>query len=510
MCKFWGPGQEKPTHILVIDVTTNVFKKETEFIEKDGVKEKVLVDVRDIYDQSSERTFFELQPINYLQFNKPGVHNLIFILINFSSKKRYRESYQEYLKKSLYSYDKPVSFESIESGYEIYKQCGYCEVVVDIPKEFFAEKPKSGIKLALWKYVNSWYRLPPIDQCEFRKRSIFAFTGKPILLLIAFIFRLVISIVMTLVATIPRIVTFIFGYQPVRFMPQKKELWWEFLFLYTTGVEEVFKSDFLWGDGLKRKNYDSADEQDFYAYKDVMIGKKLLHVPFAIYDFVFYFAAFKYYYICLAKLFPSESLKFLPSLGFLGILLGITVVTTLVITIITLPSMKQGKGWKDKWDMEKPKGKKLTDMIGSWLLIISFGLPLVLFIIYKVPWKVIFATTTNTVKGNSHLVLFILTFLACFAFIKFVGIPLFKRIVRNIKIPRWLKYQAQVRTRKEGLSKLQRKDQKEKEWLKTSFDIATLPQKVDVSNMPKPSTTIHVFRIKFWQTKAKVCKPYAK
>ena len=101
-------------------------------------------------------------------------------------------------------------------------------------------------------------------------------------------------------------------------------------------------------------------------------------------------------------------------------------------------------------------------------------------------------------------------FFGCLAFIKFIGIPLFKRIVRNIEVPRWLQYQAKVRVRKEGLSKLQRKDQKEKEWLKTSFDMATLPQKVDVSNMPKPSTTIHVFRIKFWQTKAKVCKPYAK
>lgn len=480
----------KPTHILVIDVTKNVFEKD------DQTKE----DIRKYYNDNSERKFFNLEPINYFQFKSPGIHNLIFILLSIPSKKDFREEEKSYLsKETRNSYFHSISYESIEENNLESYQCGYCEVIVDVPKQFFAEKPQSGFKSILWRYVNSWYSTPPIDQCDFRKRSIGAYTIKPILLLIAFAFRILFSFFALLITSGARIIAFIFGFQPVRFIPKKKEFWWEFLFLYKTEIDEVWESNFWWGEILSRGNYGAANDQDYYEYKDIMVGKKLFHSPFAVYEIVFYFFAFKFYYNSLVKIIDTN-LSILASFGYLIVLFAITLAIIIMSVNIVLPTIKNTTQWKNKWKSVKEIPRRVT----KWMLIIGVSVPMIIFIIFKIPWMIIINSFGKVSSESSPIGPLILGILATLALFKYIAKPIEKLTIKLSQEEKesWSPSESAV---KEFL-----KEEKKEKWLRESFDLKTLPEKVDLHNMPKPSTAIHIFRIKFWQTKAKVCKPYAK
>lgn len=52
---------------------------------------------------------------------------------------------------------------------------------VEVDSRFFAHEPKEWEK----KWVNLWFKYPPRDQCEFRRRRILAYTFQPIAMLVA-------------------------------------------------------------------------------------------------------------------------------------------------------------------------------------------------------------------------------------------------------------------------------------------------------------------------------------
>ena len=69
------------------------------------------------------------------------------------------------------------------------------ELDIDVPKDYFAPEPKEWVK----RWGNLIWPYPPIDQCEFRRRKIFAFTLQPIGVLAWLFGRAVAAFVLALV-----------------------------------------------------------------------------------------------------------------------------------------------------------------------------------------------------------------------------------------------------------------------------------------------------------------------
>jgi len=55
---------------------------------------------------------------------------------------------------------------------------GRNEIRLEVDEKYFAKKPPKW----LWAWVNTWHGHDPVDQCAFRRRVIFSFTLKPIIL----------------------------------------------------------------------------------------------------------------------------------------------------------------------------------------------------------------------------------------------------------------------------------------------------------------------------------------
>lgn len=49
----------------------------------------------------------------------------------------------------------------------------------EVPDELFAHKPKKGFGRLIWSWVNKYFKKDPIDQCQYRKRKILAFSIQP-------------------------------------------------------------------------------------------------------------------------------------------------------------------------------------------------------------------------------------------------------------------------------------------------------------------------------------------
>ncbi len=476
----------KPTHILVIDVATDPFT------ENNGE--------RCSYSLYSKRTLFELEPIQYLQLNKPGIHYLIFILLKEVDK--YCREF--FLKKSRVRYDQELYFSSIEENKLPYQLC-YAEVVVDVPEQLFAPEPKTKFQKAIHRWVNGWYELEPIDECEYKKRRIPAFTIKPILWLLVLIPRIICSIFLAVIIPVPRLLFFLAGTQPVYFFPNYRKLLIDFLFLYPReGYKRVFDLD-NWTGYLGK-----ISEDDAYDYKTLAIGKKRIHIPVTFFGLIYYFFMFLLYgwavYAFWAKLYPHIVLSFFATVGLF--FLSLIIAHSMIVTISTA---KKGEEWEQKWRLNYSYGeaKKETERgknVAGWITSILTIIAILSFLITQVPWTTVGKATIHVSKS---IFPFIVGILASGLLIRSLYLaykcllPLLKKVIAKIPKTKKVKLPS-IKTVQE------KREQKRKQWLIESFDINKLPEKVDVKFMPKPSSVIHRFTVAFWYVKAKVCRPYAR
>ena len=49
----------------------------------------------------------------------------------------------------------------------------------EVPDELFAHKPKEGFGRFVWGWVNKYFKKDPVDECQYRRRKIFAFSIQP-------------------------------------------------------------------------------------------------------------------------------------------------------------------------------------------------------------------------------------------------------------------------------------------------------------------------------------------
>lgn len=460
-------AKKEPTHILVMDITDNVFRNKN----------------RTSFDSCAERSLFKLEPVHYLQLKKPGVHHLIFILLKGEINEDEHKFLFEKQNRSYYRND--LYFDSIESM-SITNEVAYCEVVISVPEEFFALKPKTGVKKTLWKWVNSWYSLEPIDQCEYRKRAIFAFTAKPVLWIIGFLIRFILVTVWTIFFLIWKIFALFFGYQPVKFIPYKKNVWYKFLVLYPEEDFDVLNPG-EWTDLSLGEQW----EESYYPFKTLAIGKKRIHTPLTLAGIIFYCVMFAIYILSTFLIIYSD-LPLIKNLLALIEAVSISLAITILTVSITLPTLKKNKEWKNKWNEKYPDGKKLRKNVRIWIFSILAGSSLLSFMITQIPWVEIF-------NSLLMIVIFIISILILstliYGIIKLVSKIQIKKLMnkKGSKEPKFVLHK-----------------QEHQQWLQKSFDINNLPKKIDFKTMPEPSTTSHRFVLTFWRTKAKVCKPYAK
>lgn len=115
--------------------------------------------------------------VKYLQLFRSGKHSLVVLVFCGDYAEKEAKCYLEKHSKSLY--EKEVWFSDL-----VNQDKGYAEVTFfefEIPEELFAQKPESKFGNFIWNWVNGWYSSKPVDECEYRKRKISAFTFKPIL-----------------------------------------------------------------------------------------------------------------------------------------------------------------------------------------------------------------------------------------------------------------------------------------------------------------------------------------
>lgn len=484
-------AEKKPSHILVLDITKRSFDRKGKRYE---------------YDSVSERTLFKMEPVHYLQLKEPGEHHLIFILLDdMTSKKR-----KWLLERSYSGYGEEIYFESIED-LELSDQVAYCESIVNVPDELFAHKSETFLGKAVWAWVNDWYTSKPVDQCEYRKRKIFAFTIKPILWAILFGIRLAMAVIYTTFSFIARIFGLIGGYQAVSFFPNLKETWWEFLILYSgTEYDDFVDEDYWFGYVLKNEGWDlkHKNEVDWYPKKTLFLFGKYFHYPISLSALLAYTAGFGIYYFVYYFVYSKQIINSI-DYGIIYLLL----VTVLSFVIAYFMSKNLIPTILDKWEWEDYWTGRRIKVLRSWIFypLSSFGiLALLIPKIRLINFSNLVTTTTTTTTTIINTVLIVVALVI----VAFIITLLFRKVIYNllVKVPTDSIEQDEDVTKKTSAKELKRISAEEKRinWLKTGFDINNIPDKVDLKTMPEPSVVTHKLVINFWRTKAKVCKPYAK
>lgn len=154
------------------------------------------------YNRGKEsRTVVSLKDLMaYVSFHTVG-KNKIYGFIGTMSLKETKDTYLSkfagrYVYEILnYSGDNYTSFPMFGGGCDSYIKAE--PLLVEVPAESFAKEPPKWEK----EWVNHFYRFKPLDQCDFRKRRIFAYTVQPLIMLFNILLRLLITIVALLIGT---------------------------------------------------------------------------------------------------------------------------------------------------------------------------------------------------------------------------------------------------------------------------------------------------------------------
>lgn len=461
--------EKNPTHVLIIDRTFAEASIE-QFWSKNSYS-----------THRGKRYFIDLSNPGdcFIEFFKSGLHNLIFMFYNFEeiSKKEIEMRKAIFLEKSSV-YKNVYEYTIYNTGLFSEKNnfIGFYEKNVSIPSEFFSILPKSGFKKIFFDWVNQWRRDKPVDECDFRDRVLRALTYEliPRILwffirhVLYFMLRFAVSVGMTVVLASLKIIFLIFGIQFEKLTSGFKFIWCDFL--------------------LKDKNFDdiikNTNFENTYGYKNFSIveGKKF-SVPISL-GGVIIFIYFIIFFIqsCLSINFYQ--------IGFS--LICIIMQFCFILETTKFVSKNRDKkifklnyslDWKTKYDLYT----KISFISASFILILEF--------LYA----------TNFFRLFSHFFILIFSILLFF-YVTIVFVIKNKIFVSEIKnkfslfIDKFFNYF----DKKEKLNY--------KSWLSENYSIEKIPDTVNASTLPKANTAkgriIQTFKSKFWDTKAKVCKPY--
>lgn len=176
----------------------------------------------------------------FMQFSSPGRHRIVFVALKGNGDK-YGEFKDSLINRDTVStYNTALSCAEIEAGdlsclrnfaYDAYAEIVATAVVnIEVPGEFFAEKPESAFSQLVWDWANRWFEVGPRDECAYRKRLIWAFTLQPPLFLIGHMLKYLWALLVTAYLPLARIGAFYFGWRPEPLLAGVRTAWswkWE-------------------------------------------------------------------------------------------------------------------------------------------------------------------------------------------------------------------------------------------------------------------------------------------
>ena len=131
----------------------------------------------------------------YVDVQRAGEFDVYGVLMPFSNK--FNEFVND-VQRTDFDYEFIRDFVEADGtqliGFGFRDNIAYCSVAIDVPEGVFAKEPPQWEK----NWVNLFFRGRPDDQCDYRKRRIFAYTVQPILGII----RSALFLVLTLVANL--------------------------------------------------------------------------------------------------------------------------------------------------------------------------------------------------------------------------------------------------------------------------------------------------------------------
>ena len=359
-------------------------------------------------------------------------------------------------------------------------------------------------------WVNQWRRDKPADQCEFRDRALRALTYEliPRILwflvrhVLYFVWRFLVSFFTTISALIVKTIMLVSGFQNKKFFEGIKLTWYNFL---------IKDEDFA----------DTVDKQfkfsKFYDFKELHFANKVFYTPISVLGAFIWLFILNYIISC----FHGNIWRIIP--------LSRLVITTIFFICQTWVIVQTYK-YVDKLRNKTPfkKSSFLWGAIGdidlySFATLSSSVILFISFLIYSairigmISW--IFSGLFS--KAGLVAVLMVAAIMSIIFFttksikiIRFIG-------NKSMDVADFLGEKWQILMDKIDVyldKKFPRKTTNNKtpvtynSWLKDNYQINNLPTKITAATLPKAQTAtgrvVQVFKSKFWDTKAKVCKPY--
>ena len=507
---------QNPTHVLIIDRTGGQAEREGLYksqFNTTGCGKRYIIDLS--------------APGQFIEFFSPGNHNLLFIFYGkkwetADDLKKWKKTLleNEYHSNSLY--ERKIYTSDLTSDAAKNDIVGFCEKDVEIPQEFFSKRPAGFI----WKWTNKWYRRSPADQCEFRKRALIAFSIQPIVMSIWFVIRFIWAFLSSV---------FVFGFKIIQFISgwQNKS--------YFCGMDMLWKWFFWQGDVSETlPSYKLVDSgYGTYGYKELSIGDKSYLLPISILGLGTFISAL-WALIHNAHTVGFSSSPVLMLGGFLIVQLWVIIGSGPLEKKFKQTPFFENRFWKTKDEYSKKESMKLSRFDVTMLC--TLVLYILTFFTYVfiasggastcIHWIVglirgIFRHTTAHGVGNNYAAWIYLGLLLIFIFRKrtfpvirkifmFIGWCIYKLLASiDAAIGKWSEKKATQRkahVAKSPKSTPRFRDVKQ-QWLFKSYNLDAMPTKVTSKNLPQAQTFqkrfVQRFRTTFWNTKAKVCKPYA-
>jgi hypothetical protein len=312
-----------------IPISWCVSKEKLEELAKRGIKDPQIVlcvvPEANYFPSKEYRKVVPLKDLmTYVEFRHPG-KNKIYGIISFKGK---RSAENCYLSKTFRTHDTTMLTYNGDDWREGWEDITHKDVVsVDVPAGCFAPEPPDWEKA----WVNHHFSSRCVDQCQYRRRRIFAYTVQPILMFLNLLLRMWVLIMALSV-----------GMRGVRF--------WKQVFLpLTYGIKDIFENMFDGGSVFIRPTKTEAP-WEFYKAGWWLIKRcwTLVFTPLLLFPLLAMFWIFG-----IKATLIGWALVFLM---IVGILVGVVITASIISLIINRSTRDRVFNWlfspfrsKDLW-----------------------------------------------------------------------------------------------------------------------------------------------------------------
>lgn len=164
--------------------------------------------------------------IKYIQLFSPGYHRLMAVVIcGENDEIAYRIAGNYLNRNGMYNvanYIFPLRWSEIENGEHPIDTTAATIEEFEVPEELFAKKPETKLSKIVWWWTNFCHKSTPRDQCQYRRRKIWAFTVQVPIIAACFVILSVITCIHCLYTTLAYLAVLFVGYRP---LPLLELLW---------------------------------------------------------------------------------------------------------------------------------------------------------------------------------------------------------------------------------------------------------------------------------------------